>query len=151
MYKKILIGVDGSKDAHKALNKVIDFYQKWNCEIVTFHSIKHHMIPFGYPIFGFGYQMSAAPYSLIREEYNKVSNKILEETKKIFKKEEIPVETRLVQDIEPEKYIIDKVKEENFDLVILGSKGHHSKVHRLLGTVSSHVVNNVDCDVLIVR
>ncbi len=149
MYKKILIGVDGSEDAHKALNKVIDFYQKWNCEIVTFHSIKHHMIPYTFPTFSGSYQMVSA--SEIREEYNKAGNKILEETKKIFKKEEIPVETRLVEDFEPEKYIIDKVKEENFDLVILGSKGHHSKIHTLLGTVSSHVVNNVDCDVLIIR
>ena len=149
MYKKILIGVDGSEDAYKALIKVIDFYQKWNCEIVTFHSIKHHMIPVGTPFFGIGYQMAFT--SNISKEYSIVGKKILEETKKIFKKEEIPIETRLVEDIEPEKYIIDKVKEENFDLVILGSKGHHSKVHTLLGTVSSHVVNNVDCDALIIR
>ncbi len=151
MYKKILIGVDGSEDAHKALNKVIDFYQKWNCEIVTFHSIKHHMIPIVTPIFGLSSSMAAVPYSQISTEFIKVGNKILEETKKIFKKEEIPIKTRLVEDVEPEKYIIDKVKEENFDLVILGSKGHHSKSHTLLGTISSHVVNNVDCDVLIVR
>jgi nucleotide-binding universal stress UspA family protein len=149
MYKKILIGVDGSEDAHKALNKVIDFYQKWNCEIVTFHSIKHHMVPYVFPIFSASYNMPSA--STIREEYIKLGNKILEETKMIFKKEEIPVETRLVEDIEPEKYIIDKVKEENFDLVVLGSKGHHSKIHILLGRVSSHVVNNVVCDVLIIR
>lgn len=151
MYKKVLIGVDGSEDAHKALKKVIDFYQKWQCEIVAFHSTKHHMIPLTTPLFGYSSQMTLTSYSTISEEYTKVGNKILEETKKIFQKEEIPVETRLIEDIEPEKYIIDKVKEENFDLVILGSKGHHSKVYKLLGTVASHVTNNADCDVLIIR
>jgi nucleotide-binding universal stress UspA family protein len=56
-----------------------------------------------------------------------------------------------VEDMKPEKYIIDKIKEEKFDLVVLGGKGQHSKIESLLGTVSTHVVNNAHCDVLIVR
>ncbi|MHA1489684.1 MAG: universal stress protein [Promethearchaeota archaeon] len=43
------------------------------------------------------------------------------------------------------------MKDENFDLVILGGKGQHSKIGAILGTVSTHVVNNADCDVLVIR
>ena len=151
MYKKILIGIDGSEDAHKALKKVIDFYKDWNSKIVIFHSIEHHMIPISIPVFASSYSFPLSAYTTIRDEYIKVGNQMLEEAKKIFKNEKIPIETRLVEDVKPEEYIIDKIKEENFDLVVLGSKGQHSKIGAILGTVSTHVVNNADCDVLVIR
>lgn len=44
------------------------------------------------------------------------------------------------------------VEEENFDLVVLGDQGQHSKLERIfLGTVAEGIVNNAQCDVLIVR
>jgi len=40
----------------------------------------------------------------------------------------------------------------NFDLVVLGSKGHHSQLKEiLLGTVSTNVVKSAPCDILIVK
>ncbi len=43
-------------------------------------------------------------------------------------------------------------EEENFDLVILGCRGKHSKLKRtFLGTIPDKVINNAPCDVLIVR
>ena len=151
MYKKILIGIDGSEDAHKALKKVMDFYKEWQSQIVVFHSIEHHMVRPVFPAFGIGYTIPDDSYSVYRREFRKASEKTLEEAKKIFEKAGIPVETRLVEDEKPEDYANAMVKKENFDLVVLGGKGHHSKIGTLLGTVSNHVVNNADCDVLIVR
>ena len=69
-----------------------------------------------------------------------------------FTKEGLAVETRLIEDDAPEVYIRRIVEEENFDLVVLGSKGHHSKLKEiLLGTVSKNVVRSAPCDVLIVK
>jgi nucleotide-binding universal stress UspA family protein len=151
MYKKILIGIDGSEDAHKALKKVIDFYKDWKSKIVVFHSIEHHLVPPVFPAFGTGYVIPDDSYSIYQRDFRKASEKTLEEAKKIFDKAGIPIETRLIEDIKPEEYAVDRVKKENFDLVVLGGKGHHSKLGALLGTVSTHVVNTADCDVLIVR
>ena len=62
------------------------------------------------------------------------------------------VETRLIYNTMPEDYIKKIVKEEEFDLVILGCKGDHSKLRRtFLGTVPDKVINEAPCDVLIVR
>ena len=151
MYKKILIGIDGSEDAHKALKKVIDFYNDWKSKIVVFHSMEHHMVPPVFPAFGVGYVIPDDSYSIYQRDFRKASEKTLEEAKKIFEKAGIPIETRLIEDIKPEQYATDMVKKENFDLVVLGGKGHHSKLGALLGTVSTHVVNNAYCDVLIIR
>jgi nucleotide-binding universal stress UspA family protein len=142
VYKNIIIGVDGSKEAHDALKKVIALYKDWNNKIVVFHSVEHHMIPVSMPIFTTAYSFPLNTYSEIRDEYIKIGNHILEEAKKMFESKGIPIETRLVEDMKPE---------EKFDLVVLGGKGQHSKIESLLGTVSTHVVNNAHCDVLIVR
>ncbi len=62
------------------------------------------------------------------------------------------VETRLIEDLSPDEYISKVVEKENFDLVVIGSKGHHSKIKELfLGTVSTQVTKNAPCDVVIVR
>ncbi len=151
MYKKILIGIDGSDDAHKALKKVMDFYKDWKSEIVAFHSIEHHMAPISFPIYGSSYSLLQESYSTIRSEYRTAGERMMEETKKIFKEAEIPIKTRLIEDSKPEHYAVDTAKDESFDLIVLGSKGHHSKMGMILGTVATHVVNNASCDVLIVR
>lgn len=89
---------------------------------------------------------------LIREDHINKGKKILEEIQKLFNNEGQKVETRLIFDTPPEDYIKKITEEENFDLVILGCKGKHSKLKRtFLGTIPDKVINNAPCDVLIVR
>jgi nucleotide-binding universal stress UspA family protein len=40
---------------------------------------------------------------------------------------------------------------ENFDLIVVGSRGLGSKVSILLGSVSRRVVANANCNVLVVK
>ena len=150
MYKKILLCIDGSEDAHKAVNKVMEFYKVWNCQIIAFHSIEHHMVIPTFSIYDSS-PFAINSYRMIRDDYEKLGKHILEETKQIFEEAGVPIETRLIDDIKPEKYAIERAKDENFDLIVLGSKGHHSKLSMVLGTVATHVVNNAECDVLIIR
>jgi nucleotide-binding universal stress UspA family protein len=75
----------------------------------------------------------------------------LEKVKKLFDEANISIETRLINYKEPSEYIKEKVKEEGFDLVILGCKGEHSRVQRVMGTVPENVLEKVPCDVLIVK
>ena len=50
----------------------------------------------------------------------------------------------------PKRSIISWIQEENTDLIVMGSHGHHG-VGRLLGSVSSAVLHKASCDVLIVK
>ncbi|MFX1283727.1 MAG: universal stress protein [Promethearchaeota archaeon] len=150
MYKKVLLCIDGSEEAYKAVNKVIEFYKIWNCKIVAFHSIEHHMVIPVFTIFG-QIPSSIESYDTVRSDYEKLGKQIIKETKLIFKKASVPIEARLIYDIKPEKYAIERVKDEIFDLIVLGSKGHHSKFDLVLGTVATYIVNNAECDVLIIR
>ena len=149
IYKKILLAIDGSFHANNASEQVIEFQKKWNCNVVIFHSIKHHRIPkWLYP----NEYLPLEVYRNIDEIRKKAGNELLKKIEKNFKKEGLAVETRLIEDIEPEVYIKRIVEKENFDLVVVGSKGHHSKLKEiLLGTVSTSVVKCAPCDVLIVK
>lgn len=168
-YSKILIGVDGSDDSIKTIKRAKEFYKASDgkAKIVVFHSIEHHMIPpptaqmnllniasagieFSTPIsIRNNYDTS---YGEIREHFTKMGQGYLNYIKELFQQDNVPIQTRLVEDIKPEDYIIRKVKEEGYDLVILGCKGHHSKFRRvLLGTVAEKTLNSAECDVLVIR
>ena len=70
----------------------------------------------------------------------------------MFDEAKMPVETHLIEDEDPEDYIERMVREEGFDLVVIGTKGIHSKLRQvILGTVATRVIKHVPCDVLIIR
>jgi nucleotide-binding universal stress UspA family protein len=165
IYKKILLAMDSSKDAFNAAEKVLNLVnnnkteetKKQHPKIVAFHSIDHHFfgktIPIAVPSgFGAGYNLPAVDYRKLEEEYKDHGRKILNKTKELFEKENIDIETRLITDEKPEEYIDKVVEKENFDLVVLGSKGEHSKLEQIFsGSVAQKVLNDINSDVLIVR
>ncbi|MHA2181932.1 MAG: universal stress protein [Promethearchaeota archaeon] len=151
MYKKIIVGVDGSDHAMKALNKAIELHKRDNSEIVVFHSVIHKFSDFTPIMTQNVYPEGKIIYEL-REDRVKQAHELLDEVKNVFERANVLVETRLEYDIGPQYYIARQVKNEGFDLVLLGCAGEHSKLKRtFLGTVPEYVLNNANCDVLIVK
>jgi nucleotide-binding universal stress UspA family protein len=126
-------------------------------EIIIFHSIEHRKLSDKIALyipssFGANYSIPTVDYHKLQEEYKVFGRKILEKTREIFDKNGINIEPRLITDEKPEDYIEKVVEEENIDLIVLGSKGEHSKLEQIFsGTVAQKVVNEVPCDVLVVR
>lgn len=151
MYKKILIGIDNSEHAMRAVDKAIEFHKSDNSEIVVFHSVMHKFSDIT-PTFGLAAPISAPlTYEINRGRVNEALA-LMDKIKKKFEEAEIPVDTRLTYDIGPQYYIVDHVEEEGFDLVILGCGGEHSKLRRtILGTVPEYVLNHANSHVLIVK
>ncbi|MHA2035855.1 MAG: universal stress protein [Promethearchaeota archaeon] len=160
MYKKILIGVDNSEDASRVIEKAVEIQKRDNSEVVVFHSIMHHLTEYlsdmgtssGIVGLPFNYNSDGSITMQIRKETVDNGKILLKQVDDKFKEANSSVETRLVFDIAPERYIKKKVEEEEFDLVILGCKGDHSKLKRtILGTIPEYVINNVKSDVLIIK
>ncbi|HMF32595.1 MAG TPA: universal stress protein [Candidatus Lokiarchaeia archaeon] len=150
MYNKVLVATDGSENAMRAVQKVVEFAKDGSVgEIVAFLSIKHQLIPEGTPQL---YMVSPEDYDHIMEDVETAAEALLDETKAILDEAGVPVAVRLVTDKSPEEYAIGAVDEEGFDLVVLGCKGHHSKLKEIfLGTVPTRVLHAAKCDVLVVR
>lgn len=144
-----MLATDGSDHANHAAKKAVEFQRIWNSEVVIIHSIKDNRVPSElYP----NIETLYSKYSSIEKVYQEAGKRLLSKTKRMFGENQSSVETRLIEDEPPGDYIRRVVEKENFDLVILGSRGQHSKVKNvLLGTVSSRVSKNAPCDVLIVK
>ena len=131
-----------------AAKKALEYGLRDNSEVVAFHSIVHKLTQLT-PIIG---KVSGTSLSYqFHQNQIDMANKILEDVKSLFDKSHVKVETRLVNYKEPSDYIKEAVEEEGFDLVILGCRGEHSRVQRVLGTVPERVLNETSSDVLIVR
>jgi len=151
MFKKILLGVDSSENSMKAVDKVLEIQKESNSEVVIFHSFLHHITEMR-PAFAIRSVPDTALSYEIYNDYVKEGTKLLDEINKKFESSGLKVETRRIFDFGPEYYIEEKVKEEGFDLVVLGCGGKHSKLRRtFVGTVPEYVINHVDVDVLIAK
>lgn len=51
----------------------------------------------------------------------------------------------------PKKAILDVAKALAVDLIVIGSHGHYSIAHHLLGSTTRFIANDANCDVYIVR
>jgi nucleotide-binding universal stress UspA family protein len=60
------------------------------------------------------------------------------------------VET-LVLEGQPAKAMCDYAKEQNIDLIVIGSRGHSAFTELILGSVSSQVVHHAPCAVTVIR
>lgn len=157
--------MDNSEIAFHAAERVLNLVENNSIEetkkeyskIIVFHSTKHHILPDVMPItvpsaFGASYAVPSVDYRKIEEDYKFHGKKILDKTREIFKKRNIDIETRLITEEKPEDYIERIVEEEDFDLVVLGSKGEHSKLEQIFsGSIVERAINEVHCDILIVR
>ncbi|MFX0081188.1 MAG: universal stress protein [Candidatus Hodarchaeota archaeon] len=149
IYKKILLATDGSAHATNAAKQVVEFQKIWNCKVVIIHSIKDNRIPSEI------YADAEALYSkhsTLEGVYKEAGKNLLEKARNMFGIKKELVETRLIVNETPEDYIVRIAKEENFDLIVIGSRGQHSKIKQaLLGTVSTKVAKRAPCNVLIVK
>ncbi|MBN2155584.1 MAG: universal stress protein [Candidatus Lokiarchaeota archaeon] len=157
MINKILVGIDDSEHAEKMLRRARELQKNLGSELVVFHSIEHKMIPKSLtlprPPFGPAsvYRIPQVDYNKLRQEYIDRGKKILEKAAKIVGTDEPKVETRLITELKPEDYAITVAEKENFDLIMMGQKGDHNILERLIGSVAEKVLYEAKCDVMIVK
>ena len=155
-YMKILLATDGSENSKIAAKRVAKMQKRSGAEVVIFHAEQHYFVPeerpIGFPFLSVSNTIPRNNYIDYREQFEKWGTRMLNETEKIFTDEGLKVEKRLVMDLSPSDYAIEVVKKEKFDLVVVGCQGHHSTLRKLfIGSVAEKMVNEVPCDVLIVR
>ncbi|MEN4006267.1 MAG: universal stress protein [Methanobacterium sp.] len=131
MYRKILIPTDGSEHANKALKHAI-----WIAGLS-------------------GAELIALNVAGIKEIVKKEGRRSLEKVSKLVEEsrtegeEEIKL-TMVMEEGYPADIIVKKIKEENIDLVVIGSSGKHGLGRILLGSVARHVVRLAPCHVLVI-
>lgn len=122
---KILVGIDGSDHSKKALIEAIKIAKKFS---------------------GFIKVITVYAQGMAEEAEN-----ILEEAEQHLKKEKINHTSSSILGSNPSRALINLAEHENFELIVVGSRGLSRAASFLLGSVSRKVVSKSHCDVLVVK
>ncbi|MCD6489270.1 MAG: universal stress protein [Thermodesulfobacterium sp.] len=139
MYKKILVGIDGSETSIHALEEALDFSKKYKAEVLAISVIpQHRELVSSFSVFGHIKDLLRKPYE-----------KALNEAKDLAEDMGVSIKTFL-EEGDPYKKIIEVAQKEGCDLIITGRRGITSFEKILIGSTAHKVINNSPVDVLIV-
>jgi len=143
LYSNILVAFDGSKASNKALDHAISMLQVTpDAKISIIHV-------FGFPRVYFG--ESYAPISTsVTKEYYDLAEQTVETAKQRLKDAGVTGTVELIQGA-PAEVILDYSKKNNFDVIIIGSRGLGGIREFVLGSVSHNVVQHARIPVLVVK
>lgn len=140
--KKILVTTDGSKNSNKALLKAKKIARALDANIEIMTVVRTAVVS---PYLTVDY----APV-LSNLTFVKFGEALLKEALGFFDDFEGEVHTTLKSG-DPAEMIIKQAELEDYDLIIMGSRGLGTFSRTMLGSVSSKVLNHIDTNVLIVK
>jgi nucleotide-binding universal stress UspA family protein len=145
MYKSILVPVDGSESSAVAAQHAADLASKLGSELSLFH-----VVPSLPPYLDAAPERLSSIQQSIMDEYMKQGKTILNKAKDSLAAYGLNIQT-IIAVGSPADEIIKKTKKQNYELVVMGSRGLGGIKGALMGSVSSRVARHASCPVLIVR
>jgi nucleotide-binding universal stress UspA family protein len=145
MFKKILVPTDGSDKALQAADVARELGEKFSSHVILLNVLQ----PF-YEIPALATGDMIPPPVLMMEDLEASGKNALTRTQSQFKDYAFPVTTRSEWG-NPAERIVTVAKEEAVDVIIIGNRGITGLEEFLLGSVSSQVVHEAPCSVIVVR
>lgn len=140
--QKVLVPVDFSTCAEKALQYAVAFARQFQASVTVAHVVQFNPIP--------GTEFSEVDFPAIEQQVIKQSKEQLERAAAGVRGLSVAVETVLAEG-RPATEIARIARETDADLIIISTHGHTGIKHVLLGSVAEHVVRHAPCPVLVVR
>lgn len=149
MIERILVAIDGSQPADKALDFAIDMAKRYSADLQILSVVPkpESLMPRFTP---------AAPpedfYRFFVEQMEDRLKTVLSDALERAKKKSLSsrTSTRLLKG-QPADKIVETASEGGVDVIILGSRGLGSIEEIVLGSVSNRVADKATCTVLIVK
>ncbi len=140
-YHKIMVAVDGSKEAELAFKKAVSVTQRNDGELLLVHIIDTR-----------AFQTVATFDGMLAEQATKTAKEILNDYVDIAKKHGVTKVSYVLEYGSPKPIIAKDIPEKyHVDLIMLGATGLNAVERLFIGSVSEYVIRNAACDVLIVR
>lgn len=152
LVEKILVALDGSEPADKALDFALDLATHYSANIVLLNVVPPVTMPV-VPFSAIDMQSirlgAMGAYSKeLKAHHKKV---LLEAFKRARKaKPKLKISTKLVEG-RPSDKIVETARKGRFNLIVMGSRGLGGIKEFFLGSVSDRVADEATCPVLIVK
>lgn len=150
MIEKILVALDGSDPADNALDCALDLADRYSAAVTLLTVVRPIVVPRIS-------QAAVPPLSpKVKERYKqglktghrKVLSDALQKARDV--KPDLDISTKLVEG-RPSQKIVEVAQREDFDMIIMGSRGLGGIKEVFLGSVSDRVADQAPCPVLIVK
>ncbi|SDZ54818.1 Nucleotide-binding universal stress protein, UspA family [Evansella caseinilytica] len=140
-YKNILVAVDGSDEAKRALKKAVDLSKEHGAKLLIVHIVDTRTFA------------AVEHYDrMIFAEAEKYAEEMLTAYKQQATEEGVHDVSMIIDYGSPKvKITKDVAKKVNADLIVTGATGLNAVERFLIGSVSEHIARHAKCDVLIVR
>jgi len=142
MYKKILVPTDASEYSQRALIKAIELARHFQAEIILMHVTFTPQAYWGYTI-SYG-------ISVTQEDLTRNGEIALEAAMTGVSTDGVKI-TTVLEIGHPVSKILEQIKKDNIDLVVIGSHGYGPITGSVLGSVSQRVLQKATCPVLLVK
>jgi nucleotide-binding universal stress UspA family protein len=139
LLSRILVAVDGSESAERAFERAVYLAQRCSSRLDIIHVVLDST---------YGGD-SAATFQLI-EELKERGKKLLEQCKNEAARNNVRAEI-LLELGDHAQVIIDTANKNDYDLIVMGSRGLSPFKELLLGSVSFKVMHHAKCPVMVVR
>ncbi|HJW65391.1 MAG TPA: universal stress protein [Candidatus Bathyarchaeia archaeon] len=145
MIKKILVAIDGSEHANRALDFALDVATKYSAKVLLLTVVP----PVFLPVPSLNVMKSQAVADASTELENSFRAALSQTEERAKRLTNLTVFTRLEHG-NPDEVIVETAKLGDFDIIVIGSRGLGRRDFAL-GSVSSRVAENATCPVLIVK
>lgn len=153
-YSRILVAVDGSTSSIHATDYAISIALKNSSQLFVLYVIDAYEYSRLSSSIVLAPTFGSEKYLEEKNEAEKLMNKIKEKFR-LKVKDNIKFKEPKTEIVEGVKSvattIMEYAKSENIDLIIIGSRGRTSFKKLLLGSISSNVMKNAHCAVLVIR
>jgi len=139
MFKKILVATDGSENAMRAVKAGKEIADRFEAEITLVYAAYVPSM----------YDDDLRPE--IRDALRTDGRKILDSAVHLFSGSGVEPETKLLFDEKAEDGILRLLESDEYDLVIIGSRGLDATQRKALGSTSMRVLEKSKCPILIVH
>lgn len=141
MFSEILVAVDGSKIGKRALHIALEEARLWKARVHVIYVVETGL---------FSSLPMDSTWEIMYSMLEKEGQETLDEAKEQAEAKGVQLESYIRQGHAGNE-IIKASKEVKADLIVVGSHGKSEVDRLLLGSVSSFVVGNSTCAVLVVR
>jgi nucleotide-binding universal stress UspA family protein len=137
--QRILVALDGSGAANRALLEAADLARKFGA-VLAVACVIPKLCFVELPV----------DCATVEDAYRRETVGILDRAYKLIKERGIEVDTIILSG-DPADEITAYAREQDFDLIAVGSTGKHATRRRLFGSVSSRIAASAHCMVLVVK
>jgi nucleotide-binding universal stress UspA family protein len=144
MFSRILVAVDGSPFAERALEHAVDLSKKYHAKLLIVHVVLRRF-----------YAVTPSEAGVLAttvfvKEMESEGKKIITRSEEVVKAAGAEYECKLVQGV-PADELVKIAQKEKVDLIVIGSRGLTEVRAFLLGSVSDKVSHHSKCPILIVK